>query len=79
MGVTVKEQQEVESKLLSLTRQRQTLLPDPGNLTDSLLTESDGYLSILPVSKTEKTIKDDVDITRNFQQSTGPANAIGWG
>ena len=54
MGVTVKEQQDVENKLLSLTRQRRTLLSNPGSLTDSLLTESDGYLSILPVPKTEK-------------------------
>jgi hypothetical protein len=77
MGVTVKEQQEVENKLLSLTRQRRTLLPAPGSLTDSLLTESDGYLSILPVPKTEEIPKESIDITTNFEQWIGPVKAVG--
>lgn len=74
MGVTVKEQQEVEKKLLSLTRQRREILPAPGSLTDSLVSESDGYLSILPVPKSDEKIDNMVDITTNFNQSDGPKN-----
>ncbi len=77
VGVTVKEQQEVENKLLSLTRQRRTLLPVPGSLTDNLLTESDGYLSILPVPKTEEIFKECIDITTNPEQWMGPVKAVG--
>ncbi len=76
MGVTVKEQQEVEKKLLSLTRQRRTLLPDPGSLTDNLLTESDGYLSILPVPKTEEIFNESIDITTNSEKWVGPVKAV---
>ena len=76
MGVTVKEQQEVENKLLSLTRQRRTLLPAPGSLTDNLLTESDGYLSILPVPKTEEFFNESIDITTNSEKWVGPVKAV---
>jgi len=76
MGVTVKEQQEVENKLLSLTRQRRTLLSNPGSLTDSLLTESDGYLSILPVPKTGKNSNEVIDIKTNCHQMIGSVNAV---
>ena len=79
MGITVKEQQEVENKLLSLTRQRRTLLPNPGSLTDSLLTESDGYLSILPGSKTEENPNEVIDIKANYDQMVGPFSAVGCG
>jgi hypothetical protein len=75
MGITVKEQLEVENKLLSLTRQRRTLLSNPGSLTDSFLAESDGYLSILPVPKTEEISDEVIDIKSNYDQMTGPANA----
>jgi len=76
MGVTVKEQQEVENKLLSLTRQRRTLLPAPGSLTDSLLTEADDYLSILPVPKTEEIVKESIDITARSEQWMEPVKAV---
>ena len=69
------EQLEVEDKLLSLTRQRRTLLSNPGSLTDSFLAESDGYLSILPVPKTEEISDEVIDIKSNYDQMTGPANA----
>lgn len=76
MGVTVKEQQEIESKLLSLTRQRREILPNPGSLTDSLLTESDGYLSLLPLLKSDEKIEDVINITANLDQSCGPGNNL---
>ena len=77
MGITVKEQQEVENKLLSLTRQHRTLLPNPESLTDSLLTESDGYLSIVPGSKTEENPNEVIDIKVNYDQIVGPFSAVG--
>jgi len=76
MGVTVKEQQEVENKLLSLTRQRRTILPAPGSLTDSLLTDTDGYLSLLPVPKSDEKSENVIDITAKFDQLGGPDNVV---
>jgi len=76
MGVTVKEQQEIENKLLSLTRQRREMLPTPGSLTDSLLSETDGYLSLLPVPKSDEKKEDVIDITSNPTQSCGPENKL---
>jgi len=74
MGVTVKEQQEVENKLLSLTRQRRKILPTSGSLTDSLSTEFDCGLTLLPVPKNDEKSKDVTDITANFEQLGGPVN-----
>lgn len=76
MGVTVKEQQEVENKLLSLTRQRRKILPNPGSLTDSLVTEFDGYLSLLPVPKSDQNSNNVTDITAKFDQSDGPESRL---
>jgi len=74
MSVTVNEQQEVENKLLSLTRQRRKILPTPGSLTDSLSTEFDCGLTLLPVPKNDEKSKDITDITANFEQLGRPEN-----
>ena len=76
MDVSVKEQQKVESKLSSLIRQRRTLLPNPGSLTDNLLTTTDGYLSILPMPKTGKNINKPIDIKQDYYQHSGPVKAV---
>jgi len=51
MGVSTKQQQEVEKKLLSLTRQRREVLPNPGTITDILTSENNQNLSLLPMPK----------------------------
>jgi len=71
MAVTVKEQQEVEKKLFSLTRQRREILPNPGNLTGLLPSEEKQYLSILPVPKTGKKSENVADITAHYKKSVG--------
>ena len=76
MDVTVKEQQEIESKLLSLTRQRRNFLPNPGSLNDSLLTESYGYLSIMPVPKNKGNTNKIVDIKDSYDNVSGPINEV---
>ena len=76
MDVTVKEQQEIESKLLSLTRQRRNFLPNPGSLNDSLITESDGYLSIMPVPKNKENTNKIVDIKDSYDNVSGPINEV---
>ena len=74
MDVTVKEQQEVENKLLSLTRQRRKILPNPGTLTNSVFVESDYNLTLLPVPKKDKKPKEVFDITAKLNQLDGPEN-----
>lgn len=71
MAVTVKEQQEVENKLFSLTRQRRKILPNPGSLEDLLSSEKKQYLSILPVPKTGEKSDNVIDITAHFEKYAG--------
>lgn len=54
MGVSVKQQQEVESELISLVRQRRTILSNAGSIDNLLDTEKQKYLSLLPVPKNEE-------------------------
>lgn len=76
MNITVKEQQEIENKLLSLTRQRRTILPNPGALTDNILIEPDCNLSIIPVPKSEQYLDNIIDITGVYDQDTGSKNKV---
>ena len=72
MNITVEQQQELESKLLSLTKQRRKILPNPGSLTDNL---SDDYsnLSLLPVPKSEEKVSDNSKNTVSYDQIDSPA------
>jgi len=74
MNITVKQQQEVEQKLLSLTRQRREILPNPGSLTESLSTQCDCNLSLVPVPKRDQNAGNIVDITIGYSQKSRPAN-----
>ena len=63
MGVSTKQQQEVEKELLSLTRQRRKVLPNPGTIADLLTTEGNPYLSLLPMPKAGKKLDNISNIT----------------
>lgn len=76
IGVTVKEQQEVEKKLLSLTRQRRKILPNPGSLTDVLASEEKQCLSLLPVPKTDKKSINMIGITAYSENFVGQTEFI---
>lgn len=72
MGVSVQQQEKVEKPLLSLTRQRRSILPNPGTITELLSTEEKSYLSLLPVPKTGEKMKNIVDITEVYENNKGP-------
>jgi len=76
MNITVKEQMSMESQLLSLTRQRREILPNPGTLTDSILIEPNCNLSLMPVPKSEQNIGNIIDITGLYDQDTGTQNEV---
>lgn len=76
MGVTVKEQQEVEKKLLSLTAQRRKILSHPGSLTDLLSSEDKGNLSLLPVPKNDEKPDNIVNITAGCENPVGPIKSV---
>ncbi len=76
MGVTVKEQQEVEKKLFSLTRQRRDILPHPGSLTKVISSEEKCYLSLIPVSKKDENIENIADITKAYKNIIEPVKSI---
>jgi len=72
MNVTVKKQQEVEKQLLSLTKQRRKILPNPGTLLESLSTECDCNLSLMPVPKSDQEIGDVTNITDCYGKNSKP-------
>lgn len=72
MEVSTKQQQEVEKKLFSITRQRRKVLPNPGMITDLLTSESPQYLSLLPMPKTGEKIKNVFNITGCCENDSGP-------
>ena len=76
MNITVKEQQEIENQPLSLTRQRRTILPNPGTLTDSILIEHDCNLSLIPVPKSKQNLDNVIDITGFYDQDVGSKNKV---
>lgn len=75
MNITVNQQQEFEKKLLSLTKQRREILPNPGSLTDNLATDYCNF-SLLPVPKSEEKVNNITDITVSCDQSNSPAKKM---
>jgi len=75
MGVSTKQQQEVEKKLLSLTRQRRNVLPNPGTITDLLASEGNQYLSLLPMPKVGENINSILNITACCENESGPLSS----
>ncbi|WP_186441754.1 hypothetical protein, partial [Desulfamplus magnetovallimortis] len=73
LNVTVKQQQEIEQKLLSLTKQRRAILPNPGTLTQSLIT-SDCNLSLLPVPKRVEKSNNMTNILDSYPKDADPGN-----
>lgn len=71
MGVSTKQQQEVEKELLSLTRQRRKVLPNPGTITDLLTSENNRNLSLLPMPKDGEKIKNILNITACYKNKSG--------
>ena len=71
MGVSTKQQQDVEKKLFSLTRQRRKVLPNPGAITDLLTSESNQYLSLLPMPKVGEKMKKISNITDRCGNGNG--------
>ncbi|MBF0235757.1 MAG: hypothetical protein HQK65_22380, partial [Desulfamplus sp.] len=76
MSITVNKQLEIEKQLLSLTRQRREILPNPGSLTDSLLIESNSSLSLIPVPKSDQNSENIIDITGFYDQDVGFHNKV---
>ncbi|WP_193787649.1 hypothetical protein [Desulfobacula toluolica] len=76
MRVTVKEQQEIEKKLLSLTRQRREILPNPGSMTAVFSSEKRCYLSLLPVPKNGEKTENIIDITASCGKFIGHMKSI---
>ncbi len=70
LEITVKEQQDVEAAINSLTKQRRRILPNPGSLNDDII---DGiqHLELIPESKkrVKKSIK--VDISESYKKQAG--------
>jgi hypothetical protein len=71
MGVSIKQQQEVEKKLLSLTGQRRKVLPTPGTITDLLTSENNQNLSLLPIPKVGEKLKNILNITECYENECG--------
>ena len=71
IGVSTKQQQEVEKELLSLTRQRRKVLPNPGTITDLLTNEGNQYLSLLPMPKAGEKTKNIINITECCENKSG--------
>lgn len=72
LGISVKEQQEIERSLPSLTKQRREVLPNPGCLDKIIDDGEKKNLELLPGSKnrSKKLIK--YDITDGYNELTGP-------
>ncbi len=75
LSVSVKEQQEIEKQLSSLTRQRRKLLPNPGMLNEALIDESDCNLSLIPKPKNALKTCESATISNGCKNKTVPSNA----
>lgn len=78
MSISVKEQQEIETQLSSLTRQRRKLLPTPGKLDEILITESDCNLSLIPRPKNDSKIHFNKAISIGCDKENCPINALDY-
>ena len=71
MGVSTKQQQDIEKELFSLTRQRRKILSNPGTITDLLSTEGNQYLSLFPTPKAGEKMNNIINITTGYENSSG--------
>lgn len=73
MGVSTKQQQEIEKKLFSLTRQRRKVLPNPGTIKDLITVDSNPNVSLLPLPKVEEKTRNILSITERCEDIDEPS------
>jgi len=73
LDISVKEQQQIEASLPSLTKQRREILPNPGCL-DKIIDDQEEKknLELLPGSKKRSKNLIKIDITDHYKEATGP-------
>ena len=72
LSISVKEQQRILGSLPSLTKQRRQVLPNPGGLNKILSDEENKNLELIPGSKKRSKNLINVNITGDYQKTTGP-------
>jgi len=72
LGISVKEQQKIETSLPSLTRQRREILPNPGFLDKIVDDEEKKNLELLPGSKKRSKNLIKYNITDGYNELSGP-------
>jgi len=76
MNISVKEQQEIEKQISSLTKQRRKFLSAHGQLDEILISEADCNLSLIPRPKNGlKTSFNDI-ILNSYNNKNGPVQAL---
>ena len=76
LSISVKEQQQILGSLPSLTKQRRQVLPNPGDLNKILSDEENKNLELVPGSKKRSKNLISVDITGDYQKTTGPLKGL---
>ena len=72
LGISVKEQQRIETSLPSLTKQRREILSNPGCLDKMIIEEAKKSLELLPGSKNRAKNLINFNITDGYKELTGP-------
>lgn len=72
LGISVKEQQKIETSLPSLTRQRREILPSPGCLDKIIDDEEKKNLELLPEAKKQSKKLITYNITDSYNGLAGP-------
>jgi hypothetical protein len=72
LGISVKEQREIETSLPSLSKQRREVLPNPGCLDKIIDDEEKKNLELLPGSKKRSKNLLKLNITNGYEEVTGP-------
>jgi hypothetical protein len=72
IDISVKEQQQIEASLPSLTKQRREILPNPGCLDKVIDNEEKKNLELLPGAKKRSKNLIKIDITDYYKEATGP-------
>ena len=72
LSISVKEQQRILGSLPSLTKQRRQVLPNPGCLNKILSDEENQNLELIPRSKKRSKNLININITIDYQKTTGP-------
>ena len=72
IDISVKEQQQIEASLPSLTKQRREILPNPGCLDKVIDNEEKKNLELLPGAKKRSKNLINLDITEYYKEVAGP-------